>query len=219
MSNKLAVIIGAGPGLGYGLAEKFGSEGFDIALVARTTSNLEELSSKLSKRGINVSSYEGDAGSETSMHDAMAKIIDQHGDPELVIYNAARAEKRSLLKEEWPRISETFDVTVGGAFNLIKNMLPAMMSNNRGKLLFTGGGFAIEPDPEFLSLSMGKAALRNLVYAAHKTADKSRVHVGMVTVNGFINADDTKYNPGSIAEEFWRLYDQEPDGYSAEFLY
>jgi len=219
MSKKVAVIVGAGPGLGYGLAEKFGSEGFDIALVARTVSNLDELAGKLSKRGISVSTYEGDAGSESSMHDAMAKIVDQHGDPELIIYNAARAEKRSLLKEEWPRISETFDVTVGGAFTLIKNVLPTMMSNNKGKLFFTGGGFALEPDPDFLSLSMGKAALRNLVYAAHKTAEKSRVHVGMVTVNGFINSEDLKYNPGSIAEEFWRLYDQEPDGYSAEFLY
>ncbi|MGB0837220.1 MAG: SDR family NAD(P)-dependent oxidoreductase [Flavobacteriaceae bacterium] len=217
--NKLAVIIGAGPGIGFGVAEKFGSRGFKIALVGRTESGLKKLSDNLNKKGIETEYYVHDASDEKQLRDALGAITDRQGEPEIIHYNAAHFDQRNILDVEWDHIKNTMDTNLGGAFNLIKNALPGMMQDNRGKLFFTGGGFGLEGEPDFMSLSLGKAALRNLVQAAHKTADKSRVHVGMVTVCGFVNQNDPKYNPAAIAEQFWNLYEQEPDGYSVEFQY
>jgi short-subunit dehydrogenase len=52
--GKVIVIVGAGPGIGQAVAEKFGSNGFSVALISRRKQNLEKLTEELSAKGIDV---------------------------------------------------------------------------------------------------------------------------------------------------------------------
>jgi len=217
--NKVAVILGAGPGIGYGVAERFGSEGFKIVLVGRDKEKLTKLTDQLNERGINTHIHCGNVGNKASLKKVLEEIIGHDGIPEMILYNAFKFDNKSLLNEEWDSIKSSMDVNVGGAFNLINIMYPLMDGENRGKLFFTGGGFSLDANPDFIALSMAKAALRNLVQAAYKTSEKSRVHIGSVIVDGFVNKNDSKHNPAAIAEQFWKLYEEEPDGYSSEIIY
>ena len=53
--------------------------------------------------------------------------------------------------------------------------------DGRGSLLFTGGGFALHPDKEYASLSVGKAALRAYVHVLHDQLAGTGVHATIVT--------------------------------------
>ena len=216
--KKLAIVIGAGAGLGKAIAEKFGSRGFVIALVGRSASKLEDIKLNLNQRGIEAHSFVGDASNENSLNQTLGAILDQLGDAEVVLYNAVKMEKKAILSTEWDKIKDALDTNVGGAYNVLRNMVPYCEEKNRGKLFFTGGGFALDGNPDYFTVSIGKAALRNMVQAAAKQLEKTRVHVATVTIDGFIGDKDPKYNPAAIAEEFWKLYDQEPDGYSNEVI-
>ena len=60
--------------------------------------------------------------------------------------------------QEYPHLA----VNIGGAMVAAQAAAPKMMARGSGSILFTGGGFALQPHPDYLSLSIGKAGIRAL---------------------------------------------------------
>jgi len=216
---KLMTIIGAGPGISQGVARKFGKEGFKIALVARSEDKLKELTDDLGREGIASIYALGDVADESSLKKALSEIRESAGHAEIILYNAAAVSVKDILEQDWETIKSNLDISVGGYFNLMKAVLPYCMANNTGKLFVTGGGFALQGDPQWTSLSVGKAALRNLVQAYQKRVEGSNIHIAQLTVCGYVNPQDAKYNPGAIAEQFWKLFNQKPGEFENEIIY
>lgn len=218
MSN-LVTIIGAGPGISNGVAKKFGKEGYKIALIARNEEKLQQQVLSLKEEGVTATYAVGDAGNKESLQMAMKSILEQEGHADMILYNAGIVEIKDMLELDWEAFIRVFNVNVGGAFSLLKAVLPFCLKENKGKLFFTGGGLALEGDPQWATLSISKAALRNLVQAAVKKVKDTNVHVAQVTVCGFVNPEDTKYSPDAIAEQFWNLYNQKPGSFESEIIY
>ena len=216
---KLIVIFGAGPGISQGVARRFGKEGFRIALAARSESNLKGLVNDLKKENIDATYAVCDVSDEISLKKALSEIRQSAGHAEMILYNAAAISVRDILDQDWETIKSTVDVSAGGYFNLMKAVLPYCLANNTGKLFATGGGFALQGDPLWTSLSVGKAALRNLVQAFQKRAEGTNVHVAQLTVCGYVNSQDKKYNPESIAEQYWKLFNQKSGEFEHEIIY
>lgn len=217
--KKVVVIIGAGPGISHAIAQKFGNKGFKIWLIARTGSKLEEMSSQLLAKGIDNATFQADAGKELALKQALQTIIQTDGLPELIVYNASATSVIDILDQKWEVIKSLMDVNVGGCFHTIQYMLPGFLSQNRGKIFVTNGGSALNGDIQWAALSMGKAALRNMVQAFQKKIAGSHVHIAQVTVCGYVKADDPKFNPTSIAEIYWNLYLQKPEHFEQEVIY
>jgi short-subunit dehydrogenase len=57
---KTIAIIGAGEGLGFSLAQKFGANGFQVALVARNKTKLDAIVEKLKREGIEAAAFVAD---------------------------------------------------------------------------------------------------------------------------------------------------------------
>jgi NADP-dependent 3-hydroxy acid dehydrogenase YdfG len=216
---KLITIIGAGPGISMGVARKFGQEGFRIAFIARTENKLKALVTELSNEGIHAMYALADVADETQMKRALSEIREKEGHAEMILYNAAAVSVKDILEQDWETIKSNLDISVGGYFNLMKMVLPYCLANNFGKLFVTGGGFALQGDPQWTSLSIGKAALRNLVQAFQKRVEGTQIHVAQVTVCGYVNPKDEKYNPDAIAEQFWKLFNQRPEEFEKEIIY
>ena len=58
------VVVGTGPGLGRSLAEKFGKNGFEVALIATNQTNLDALQASLSEQGITSAGFAADVTDE-----------------------------------------------------------------------------------------------------------------------------------------------------------
>ncbi|GAB4346944.1 MAG: SDR family NAD(P)-dependent oxidoreductase [Flammeovirgaceae bacterium] len=217
--QKLITIIGAGPGISQGVAEKFGKEGFKIALIARTESKLQEQVKQLESLGISATYAVADVANAESLQNALFSIRDKEGHAEMILYNAAAVSVMDILEQSWETIKQQMDVNVGGYFNLMKLVLPFCLKENKGKLFVTGGGFALGGDDQWTSLSVGKAALRNLVQAFQKKANGTNVHIAQLTVCGYVNPNDEKYSPKLIAEQYWKLYQQKPNEFEGEIIY
>jgi short-subunit dehydrogenase len=216
---KLIVIIGAGPGISQGVARKFGNKGFKIALLARSESKLKGLVNDLKLEGIEAIYAVCDVADEVSLKNALSEIRQSAGHAEMILYNAAAVSVKDILEQDWESIKSNLDISVGGYFNLMKAVLPYCMANNTGKLFVTGGGFALQGDPQWTSLSVGKAALRNLVQAFQKRVEGTNVHIAQLTVCGYVNPQDEKYNPDAIAEQYWKLFNQKPGESDHEIIY
>jgi short-subunit dehydrogenase len=215
---KVCVIVGAGPGIGEALAMDFARLGYDIALVARNVAKFTEFLLEISKLGRRAHAFGADAADETSLRDAIARAQAELGHVEVLVYNAAsgRRSKPSVLKTA--EMLEEFRINVGGALIAAQCVADGMKARRRGTILFTGGSFAYEPAAEYSSLSLGKAALRNLTYSLAQELGAFDIHVATVTVYGFVQRG-THFDPRRIAKSFVELHHQPKGHFDVEKVY
>lgn len=204
--SKVIVIIGAGPGIGQAVAEKFGTEGFSVALISRRKEKLEKLRNELAEKGIDAHAFVGDAGDAESMKDAFNQIWEIWEHIDVVHYNAAKLKMVNIANETADGLTRDFKVNVAGAMTMVNLVASDMEKKGEGTILLTGGGFALEPNPDFGSLAIGKAGIRNLAGSLHAALKSKNIFVGTVTVCGYVKQDAEKHNPQNIAAQFWKLY-------------
>jgi NAD(P)-dependent dehydrogenase (short-subunit alcohol dehydrogenase family) len=213
------LIVGAGPGIGLACAKLFAAEGYDLALAARRPQKIADAVSELRKTsGRNVQSYAADAGDESSLAALVAQVRSAQGEPAVAIFNAASAQMGRPTTLPAARVMDEFRANVLGGLVLAQQLAPAMKAAGRGTILFTGGGFAYEPSTDYSSLSMAKAALRNLAYTLAQELGGSGIHVGTVTVHGFVQAG-THFDPALIAHSFLKLHRQPKGHFDIEAIY
>ncbi len=211
---SLCTIVGMGPGIGLSVATRFAKEGFDIAMVARNLSSLLNYSIKLGDSyDVNAYGFVADAGNFVELEKTF-KRIQQKGAIDVLIYNAAVLEKtHSSLSPE--KLMNHYQVNVGGAVISSQQVIPAMEKKGRGTILFTGGGFAHEPNPNYVSLSMGKAALLNYGHNLAEVYEPKGIHVALVSIFGKV-ARGSRYDPDLIAEKYWQLHNQPREKWERE---
>jgi short-subunit dehydrogenase len=86
---------------------------------------------------------------------------------------------RQATLAEHPRDTFNIDlaINIGGALVAAQSVAPKMSERDAGTILPTGGGFALEPNPEYLSLSIGKAGIRAMAHALFQSLKEKGIHV------------------------------------------
>jgi short-subunit dehydrogenase len=209
----VCVIVGMGEGNGMAIARRFAKEGFTIAMVARNEAKLQGYQATLQTEGIAAHYFLADAGDEVALATAFEQIQAQLGTLGVLVYNAAVPRMESVLQTSYDTLVSDFKANVAGAIACVQAVLPAMQAAQKGTILFTGGGFALYPQPDFVSLSIGKASIRALANTLHTALKDSPIKVGTVTIAGTVNGDDPKYSSDLIAEEYWKLHSAEEGEY------
>ena len=199
--KKTAVIIGAGSGLGFGLAKKFRNEGFSVILVARNEQSLKEMTEQLGK---GVFYKVADVSDTENLRKAIDEIKKEYGTPDVVIYNVGitTPDDENLAAET---LVEHFKADVAGAYTTAIEFADEKFAEKKGAVIFTGGGLAMYPADGFIPLSIDKAALRTLAYILHNKYKEQGVFVGIVEVCGTINASPY-FSADNIAATYWQMY-------------
>ena len=102
---------------------------------------------------------------------------------------------------------QRYQADVAGAVCAVQQVVPSMKEKKEGTILFTGGGLAFDPAPEYVSVSIHKAALRTLAVALHKELETDGIYIGIVNIKGNIGSDNY-YSPENIAKVFYQLYEE-----------
>jgi NAD(P)-dependent dehydrogenase (short-subunit alcohol dehydrogenase family) len=217
--NKVCLVVGAGPGIGQALGFAFAHLGYDIALLARNPGKLADACVLIKKKtGREVRAYSGDVADEKSLKAAIARVRRGLGDIEVMIYNAAVATRGKPTTLAIEQLMDEFRVNVAGALVAARDVAKHMKIHQRGTILFTGGSFAYEPAADYASLSLGKAALRNLTYSLAQELGASGIHVATVTVHGYVQPG-TQFDPHRIAQAFVSLHKQPKGRFEIEMAY
>lgn len=209
--------IGAGPGMGFATAERFAKEGFRVVLGARNTSKTKELADTLAAKGYEVEARTLDAGDPSSVTALVADVERQHGGIDVLHYNAASMRKATLAEQSAETFNSDLAVNIGGAQAAVKAVAPGLLDRGSGSILLTGGGFALQPSPDYVSLSIGKAGIRALAQSLFGSFEARGVHVATVTVAAFV--DPGSKDAEAVAELFWQLHSQPKGSWTAEAVY
>jgi short-subunit dehydrogenase len=217
MAKGACILVGAGPGLGAALAERLGREGRDVGLIARRASELEAQRRALSERGITATTAAADAADAASLREAVERIASELGDVEALVYNAAVLARGTPSRLDPRALVDDFRVNVVGALVAAQAALPALRARGGGAIVFTGGGLALDPHPDFASLAVGKAGVRNLALSLAKELAPENIHVATVTICGFIR-EGTPFAPAAIANVYAELLAEPKDAWRAEVV-
>ena len=205
--KKTIVVVGAGRGLGNGVAEKFGGNDFRVILMARSEEHLKEYATDFAAKGIEVYTQTADAADFDAFAQTFGKVVETYGTPDVLFYNVGVTVADNEVKMTTQTFVERYAVDVAGAYNCVRLVDTEEFAKKKGAILVTGGGLALQPYAGYLPLSMDKAALRAMVHALAPVLKEKGIYIGTVQVTGTIGSNDF-YAPKTIAEEFWKLYDQ-----------
>jgi short-subunit dehydrogenase len=209
--------IGSGPGIGFATAERFAREGFQVILSARNAAKTRKLADQLNAKGYKAEAQTVDAGVPWSVTSLIVEVEKQFGSIDVLHYNAASIRKATLAGQPPDTFNADLAVNIGGALVAAQAVASKMSERRSGTILLTGGGFALQPHAEYLSLSIGKAGLRALGQGLFESLKEKGIHIATVTVA-------TLVNPGSgdaaaIADKFWLLQNEPRGSWTAELRY
>lgn len=141
-SGKLAVITGAGTGMGRALARQLTALGCDVALCDILTDNLSEtvsLCASQAGQGIRISAHHCDVGKDDDIQAFCQEVEAEHrrGYINLLFNNAGIGGGGSLIhssRQEWER---TYDICWNGVYLMTRHFLPLLMASEEGHVINT----------------------------------------------------------------------------------
>ena len=211
------LVIGAGPGLGGGIARRFAQGGYHLTLLARHADGLAKLAGDLAGTGAAAGTVAADAGDPAGLRAALTALYAGAGPPGVLVYNASMLTPDSLLSSDVARLHQAYDVDVVGAIVATQVAAPAMRAAGGGTIVFTGGGWADHPGPAWGTVSLGKAALRSAATMLGAGLAGDGIRVASITIAGQIRPG-TPFSPDRIAEKYWSVV-QSQGTWQSEFRF
>jgi NAD(P)-dependent dehydrogenase (short-subunit alcohol dehydrogenase family) len=214
---KTLLSIGSGPGIGLATAERFAKEGFRVVLSARDADKAMPLADLLKSKGYHAEARSVDATDPAGLDALVCNVEREFGAIDVLHYNAALMRMAMVNEQPIETFNSDLAVNIGGALAAARAVSPYMIARNSGAILLTGGGFALQPMPQFISLSVGKAGIRALALGLHESMKAQGVHVATVTVG--VSVDPQSRTAEAVADQFWLLYSQPRESWTAETIY
>jgi NADP-dependent 3-hydroxy acid dehydrogenase YdfG len=209
------VILGGGPNLAMATARRFGRESWHVLLGARDGQRLAEQRETLASEGIRADIAIVDATDSLACGDFVEAIEREHGPIDLFNYNAAVIRQARLLDLAPEAVAPDLMTDVGGAVFALQAMLPRMTARGSGCVILSGGGLALDPWPDYLTLSIGKAGLRALGAAVAKDPAFADIHIVHAILHTAIDSDAG----ARIADLYWALAQEDKASWRSEVTF
>lgn len=224
---KVVAVVGVGPGLGSALAVRFARGGFAVALVARRDSSLQPVQAEIESFGAVARPYVADASDEASVHATFARVREEMGAPEVLLYNAGAFQAGGVLELSATAFEQAWRVNCLGGLLAAQAVLPAMLERGRGSIIFSGATASVRGSARFAGLAVGKFGLRALAQSMARELGPKGIHVAHVVLDGGIDSERARkmfadrdprafLAPTAIAENYWNLHAQDPSTWSQE---
>lgn len=224
--REVAAVVGVGPGLGAALARRF-AKGYAVALVARKADYLATLAGEIESQGGKALAVPADVGAPEQIRAAFEKIRAGLGAPDVLLYNAAMRPFGKLMDTKPSTFENTWRICALGAFLCSQEVVPKMLAQGKGVILFTGATAGIKPFATSAAFGPAKFALRGLAQVMARDLGPQRIHVGYINVDGAIDMpfirerfpqlkEEDMLKPSAIAEAYWHVAHQDPSAWTHE---
>lgn len=207
---KTIAIVGAGPGLGLSLAKKFGSNGFNVALISKSEETLIPLVDELKTLNIDSKYYVADVRDLEVLDSTLKQIESDFGKIDVVEFSPYAGPQmfRNVLTMSTVDVEEQYRMQVLPAIKVVQAVLPSMKERGNGAILFNSGISAIHPIPDLGNTGIVCSGLRNYAQNLHNVLKEEGIYVGFVSVATLIKKG-TEGDPDLIAETWYDLYDKQ----------
>ncbi|MFZ1889273.1 MAG: SDR family NAD(P)-dependent oxidoreductase [Candidatus Binataceae bacterium] len=146
LDGKVAIITGAGRGLGRAMAVKFAEAGADIVAASRTQTQLDETAELVRKTGRKCLIVPTDVTDSAAVNSMVATSIKEMGKIDILVNNAGGGDETAgrtieqITDEQWRR---GLDTNLTSQFYAARAVIPAMVKQKRGKIVNLASGYGL----------------------------------------------------------------------------
>ncbi len=190
LDNQIAVITGAGRGIGRAIALKFAAEGADIVCVSRSLENAERTAGEVRALGRRAWARAVDVADSSAVMAAAEKILQEAARVDILVNNAGITRDGLLMRlseEDWDAVLNT---NLKGAFSFTKAFSRAFLKQRSGRIINISSVIGLVGNAGQCNYAASKAALIGFTKAVAKEFASRGVTVNALAP-GFIETDMT----------------------------
>jgi len=161
LRDRVAIITGAGRGIGAAIATAFAEVGADVVIGARTASQLLEVADAVKRVGRRAAVVPGDLSTRTGMELLVQRALDEFGRLDIVVNNAGGSMPMPFLSTTEDAFNQALLWNVTTAFNLTQLAVPHLLARG-GSVINIASAIGRFPDRGFSAYGTAKAALVHL---------------------------------------------------------
>jgi len=212
-TNEVAVIVGAGPGLGNALVRRCAEAGMRVAAVSRK-GFAGEMHRDL------VRGYSCDATVGEQIRNVFERVADELGPPSLVVFNVGIWDQGGILEISEELFEQAWRTGCFAGFLVGRAAAASMLGRGSGTIIFSGATGSIRGGAGFAAFASPKFGLRALAQAMARELGPKGIHVAHVVLDGMIAQDDSSseslLQPAAIAETYYQLHRQHRSAWTHE---
>lgn len=195
LQNKIAVITGAGKGIGRATADLFLKEGAKVILTSRNQSELEQIVTENDSKKDNITIISGDISKEETINKVIDETIGKYGKIDILVNNAGFGIFDNLVDSRLEDFDAVFNTNVRALYLITKGCLPYMIKERSGTII------------NIASVAGKQGFATGSIYCASKHAVMGLTRALMLEVREH-NIRVCAICPGSVATDFFRTESQ-----------
>ena len=190
LTNQIAVVTGAGRGIGRAIALKFAAEGADIVCVSRTAENSEKVAGEVRALGRKAWAHALDVADADAVNAAAEKILAEAGKVDILVNNAGVTRDGLLMRMSDVDWDTVLDTNLKGAFLVTKAFSRAMIRQRAGRIINLSSVIGLIGNAGQCNYAASKAGLIGFTQSAARELASRGITVNAIAP-GFIETDMT----------------------------
>jgi 7-alpha-hydroxysteroid dehydrogenase len=177
LDGKVAIVTGAGRGIGAAIARTFAEVGADVTIAARTKDQLDEVAADVRAAGRQALALPTDVNDNDAVVALATRTVEEFGRIDIVVNNAGGTMPQAFLDTSPKTFEQAFHFNVTTAFVLSQAATPHLLASGEGAVVNISSAMGRMRDRGFVAYGTAKAALAHMTrLLAADLAPKVRVN-------------------------------------------
>ena len=204
LENKIALVTGAGRGIGQAIAERFAKEGAIVLCVSRTAANCQQVAEAIIQQGGSAVAFPMDVANKQSIQTVSQQILEQYPNVDILVNNAGITRDKLFVRMDDADWEDVLFTNLFSAFYLCKQFVGPMTRKRWGRIINVSSVSGIIGNAGQANYSAAKAGLLGFTKSLAKELACRSITVNAIAP-GFIATQMTQELNETIVEQAKKL--------------
>ena len=202
LEGKVALVTGAGRGIGKAIAMRFAQEGANVAFTDLAVNEaVEETIKEIEALGVKVKAYASNAANFDETHDVVKQIVEDFGRIDILVNNAGITKDGLMMRMSEAQWDAVINVNLKSAFNYIHAVTPIMAKQRGGSIINMSSVVGVSGNAGQCNYSASKAGMIGLAKSIAKEMGPRGIRANCIAP-GFIITEMTNQLSQEIKDQW-----------------